>query len=107
MAVFFVSDQEIIIFDVIYTTKNMSNNLFRPTDLTIIDSTVVIKTGGPMGPGEILENNKIIAGDDLVAVDSLDCELLGYPAEEVVSIVKAHELGLDEIDYTKLKIVEA
>ncbi len=81
-------------------------NLFRPADLSIIDSSIVIKTGGPMGPGELLENHKIIAGADLVAVDALGCELLGYPAEEVISIVKAHEHGLGEIDYTKLKVIE-
>ncbi len=81
-------------------------NLFRPADLSIVDSTIVIKTGGPMGPGELHENHKIIAGADLVAVDAIGSELLGYPAEEIISIVKAHKHGLGEIDYSSLKITE-
>lgn len=81
-------------------------NKFQKSDLIIVDATKFITTGGPVGPGEIKQPEKIVAGTDLVAVDSLCCTYLDYSADDIVSIQKCHEFGLGEIDYSKLNVKE-
>jgi len=81
-------------------------NLLKKTDLCIVDSTSFITNNGPAGPGDIKTLNKIVAGSDIVAIDALCSTFLGYEPEEVIPTVKAHEAGIGEIDYQKLKIIE-
>lgn len=81
-------------------------NKFRKSDLIIVDATEFITTGGPVGPGETRKPNKIVAGTDLVAVDSLCCTYLDYTADDIVSIQKCYETDLGEIDFKKLNIKE-
>lgn len=78
-------------------------------NLTVIDATRVMTSGGPTGPGTVKQLNTIIAGTDPVAVDSAMVPLTkwyghSFKAENVKHIKFAHELGLGEIDLNKLTI---
>jgi uncharacterized protein (DUF362 family) len=80
-------------------------NLIKKTDLCIIDSTEFIIDNGPSGPGTLDKHSKVLAGTDIVALDALTSTYLGYAPEEIVSVVKAHETGLGDMDYNKLNII--
>ncbi|MBM3295141.1 MAG: DUF362 domain-containing protein [Candidatus Aminicenantes bacterium] len=77
----------------------------RPA-LNIVDATEIIKTNGPMGPGELLKPMKIVAGTDRVAIDAYCAGLLGFRPEEIIAIRLAAERKLGEIDLGKVRIEE-
>lgn len=82
-------------------------NKLRKPDLTIIDASEVLMTNGPNGPGEILRPGKIVAGTDMVAADSLAATIIGHGYGEILSITKAWETGLGEMDFNKYDIFYA
>lgn len=84
----------------------VDQNLLKKTDLCIADATEFITTNGPSGPGELKTVNKIVAGADIVAIDALCAEYLGYAPDEIMTNVLGNEAGLGQIDYTKLNILE-
>lgn len=75
--------------------------------LNIVDATEIIKTNGPMGPGELIKPGKIVAGIDRVAVDAYCATILGFKGEEIVAIKHAFERKLGEIDLQKAGVREA
>lgn len=80
-------------------------------DLTIVDATRALTTGGPGGPGKTVVLNKIVAGMDMVAVDSYAVGLTqwynkSFTGKQVKYIVEASDLGLGEIDTAKMNIKE-
>ncbi len=79
-------------------------NMLRQPDLILIDGTEFITTNGPVGPGETKTANKIFAGTDLVAMDCLGAETLGYPPAEINMIGKAEASGLGTSKIASLKI---
>lgn len=81
------------------------NTAVKPT-LNIVDATEIIRTNGPMGPGELIKPLKVIAGVDRVAIDTTCASILGLKGEELAQIKKAYEKKLGEIDLTKVKIQE-
>jgi uncharacterized protein (DUF362 family) len=81
------------------------NMVLKPT-LNIVDATELIRTNGPMGPGELIKPLKVIAGVDRVAVDAYCATLLGLKGEEIHMIRKAYERKLGEIDLKKVKLQE-
>jgi len=81
-------------------------NLLRVADLTIADAGEVLISNGPMGPGEIIKPMKIVAGSDMVAVDSYCCHLHGHAIGEVLTVKKADEAGIGKMDFNRLKIKE-
>lgn len=81
------------------------NMVVKPT-LCIVDATEIIKTNGPMGPGELIKPLKVIAGVDRVAIDSYSASLLGLKGEDIIHIRAAYEKKLGEIDLKKVKIQE-
>ena len=78
----------------------------RPT-LIILDATHALTTNGPKGPGKVVEFGEVIAGIDPVAVDAYGARLLGKQPGEIGCIVKAHELGVGEMDLDNLTIKAA
>ncbi len=84
----------------------VDQNLLKKTDLTIVDATEFITDNGPMGPGTLEKPMKIVAGTDIVAVDALCSTYLDYAPEEILTTVKAHEMGLGNMNYNELDIVE-
>lgn len=80
-------------------------------DLTIIDATRALTTGGPGGPGKTVKLDMAIAGKDIVAVDSYGVTIAewydqSFTGKQVKYIVEASELGIGEIDTGKMNIVK-
>jgi uncharacterized protein (DUF362 family) len=72
-----------------------------------VDATEIIRTNGPMGPGELVKPQKIVAGTDRVAIDAFCAKLQGLDPAEIVAIRKAGERKLGQSDLAKVKILEA
>ncbi|MDY6861741.1 MAG: DUF362 domain-containing protein [Thermodesulfobacteriota bacterium] len=74
--------------------------------LTILDAYRILLRHGPQGG--LMEDVKltyeIVAGADIVAVDSYGCSLFGIDPYEIGYIKLAHIAGLGEINIKKLKI---
>ncbi|MFC1718565.1 DUF362 domain-containing protein, partial [Candidatus Poribacteria bacterium] len=69
--------------------------LVRP-DLTIVDGTVGMEGMGPAS-GTPVNANLLIAGKDIVAVDSVASFLMGIDPAEVMTIIRGHQVGLGEM----------
>ncbi len=84
-------------------------NTVVKSDLTIIDATRVMTSGGPTGPGTVEKLNTVIASADPVAADAAVVSLTkwygqSFEAKQVKHIKLAHEMGLGEMNLEKLKI---
>ena len=78
-------------------------------DLTVIDATRVLSTGGPGGPGEVLTPDTIIASADMVAADAYAIsafEWYGrkYSPDQIKHVRLAHQRGLGRMDIENLGI---
>lgn len=82
------------------------NMVIKPA-LNIVDAVEIIRTNGPMGPGELVRPGKIIAGVDRVAVDAYCATVLGLKGADIIQIRKAWERKLGEMDLSKVKVTEA
>jgi len=79
--------------------------------LTILDATRVLVSGGPGGPGEVVRPNLIIAGIDPVAVDSYAVSVApwygqNFKGRQVKHLLMANQRGLGKIDLDQLKILK-
>jgi uncharacterized protein (DUF362 family) len=84
------------------------NLILRP-DLHILDATRILTKNGPTG-GKleyVKVKNQVIAGTDPVALDAYGTTLFDLQPHDIGHIVKAHELGLGEIDLNKIKLLGA
>jgi uncharacterized protein (DUF362 family) len=77
--------------------------------LTILDATRAMASGGPGGPGDVKKPNLIIAGVDPVAVDSFGVGIVpwygrSFKGRQVEHLLIAHQRGLGKIDVDKLNI---
>ena len=77
--------------------------------LTILDATRALASGGPGGPGEVKKTNLIIAGIDPIAVDSYGVSIVpwygqNFKGRQVEHILAAYQRGLGKIDIDQLKI---
>jgi uncharacterized protein (DUF362 family) len=82
------------------------NTIIHP-DLCVVDATELLTTNGPFGPGELIRPQKIIVGTDRVAVDAYCAGLLELNPHDIMTITKAHEHGLGEIDLSTVNLIEA
>ena len=78
-------------------------------DLTIIDGTRVLSTGGPGGPGKVLKKDTVIASKDMVAADAYAVSVFEwygkkFKPSQVRHIRLAHERGLGRADIENLSI---
>ncbi len=78
-------------------------------DLTVIDGTRVLSTGGPGGPGKVIRENTVIASKDMVAADAYAVaafEWYGrkFKPTQVRHIRLAHERGLGRADLENLSV---
>jgi uncharacterized protein (DUF362 family) len=79
--------------------------------LTILDATRALASGGPGGPGEVKKPNLVIAGTDPVAVDSYGVSLVpwygqNFKGRQVEHLLVAHQRGLGKIDIDQLKVIK-
>lgn len=77
--------------------------------LTLLDATRALASGGPGGPGDVKKPNLIIAGVDPVAVDSYGVSVVpwygqNFKGRQVEHLLIAHQRGLGKIDIDQLKI---
>ncbi|HVP80263.1 MAG TPA: DUF362 domain-containing protein [Thermodesulfobacteriota bacterium] len=77
--------------------------------LTILDATRALTSGGPGGPGEVQKPNLVIAGVDPIAVDSYGVSIVpwygqNFKGRQVEHLLAAHQRGLGKIDLDQLKI---
>ena len=77
--------------------------------LTILDATRALTSGGPGGPGEVKKPNLIIAGIDPVAVDSYGVSVVpwygqAFKGGQVEHLQIAHQRGLGKIDIEQSKV---
>ncbi len=84
--------------------------LLKP-QLTILDATRALVSGGPGGPGEVVKPNVVIAGTDPVAVDSYAVTLTpwygqNFKGRQVKHLLAASQRGLGKIDVDQLKILK-
>jgi uncharacterized protein (DUF362 family) len=68
------------------------NKAFTP-NLTIIDGTIGGEAFGPLSCKEV-NFETIIASNDVVAADSVACQLMGYDPKEITHLRLAHDSGL-------------
>jgi uncharacterized protein (DUF362 family) len=78
----------------------------RP-NLTVLDATRILLTGGPKGPGRVKEAECVVAGVDPVAVDSYGATLFGMSGSKIPYIVAAKALGVGELDLNRIQIKKA
>ncbi|RKX99753.1 cytoplasmic protein [Candidatus Poribacteria bacterium] len=91
--------------------RNLHQNLadiatrIRP-HLNILDAYRILVNHGPTGgrPEDVKLARKVIAGVDIVAVDSLGATLFGLKGEELGYVRNAHRMGLGEMDLGKLRV---
>jgi uncharacterized protein (DUF362 family) len=79
--------------------------------LTILDATRAMVSGGPGGPGDVKKPNLIVAGVDPVAVDSYGVGIVpwygrNFKGRQVEHLLIAHQRGLGQIDVETLKITK-
>lgn len=82
--------------------------VIRP-QLTVLDATRALASGGPGGPGDVKKPNLIIAGVDPLAVDAYGVGVVTWygkslKARQVEHLLVAYERGLGKIDLEKLNI---
>ncbi|MFW6137224.1 MAG: DUF362 domain-containing protein [Candidatus Aminicenantaceae bacterium] len=81
------------------------NTIIKP-HLCVVDAAEFIITNGPMGPGEVIKPQKVIAGVDRVAVDAYCTTLWDIKAEDIIMIKNAYERGLGRMDLSQVSIKE-
>ena len=74
------------------------------TDLIVMDANRILLTNGPNGPGQTSEEKTVIAGTDPVAIDTYSTTLLGRNPQDIAHIRFAYELGVGQIDLSKLDV---
>ena len=84
-------------------------NLVVYPKLTIIDATRILLRNGPTGGNlaDVKVLDTLVASADCVAADAYATTLFKMKPEELSSTVAAAELGLGEMDLSKVKIVDA
>jgi uncharacterized protein (DUF362 family) len=100
--------------EIFHSQVNMNQALadlatvIRP-QLTILDATRALTSGGPGGPGEVKKPNLIIAGIDPIAVDSYGVSIVpwygqNFKGRQVEHLQIAHQRGLGQIDIEQSKV---
>ncbi len=83
------------------------NTIVRPK-VTIIDCTRILLRNGPTGGSlaDVRVLDTLIASADIVSADAYATTLFGLKPSEVASTQAAFDLGLGEMDLTKVEVVK-
>jgi uncharacterized protein (DUF362 family) len=86
-------------------------NTLRKPDLVVVDAIRILLNNGPKGPGKTEDTGEVIAATDIVAVDAYTAGLFKHPKtgapyrpEDIQFVKNAYDLGLGEIDLSKVKL---
>ncbi len=82
------------------------NTVMRPA-LTVVDATRILLRNGPQGGRleDVAQKNTVLASVDPVAADAYATTLFDRAPGEIDSTVRAHAMGLGEMDLDKCRIV--
>jgi uncharacterized protein (DUF362 family) len=77
--------------------------------LNLIDAGRVLLNGGPTGPGPVVEENRLFASTDMVALDSVVASRYSFGAKtlkgsDIAHLVAAHKNGVGELDPEKIVV---
>ena len=80
---------------------------FLKADLAVIDATRVLASHGPMGPGEVIKADRVIASADMVAADAMAIDMFPWYGRDIMPrnvahVFEAHERGLGRMDLENL-----
>jgi uncharacterized protein (DUF362 family) len=86
-------------------------NTIRKPDLVVMDAIRILTTNGPKGPGKTEDIGQVIASTNIVAVDAYAAAFFKHPKtgkpfkpEEIKFIKNAYEMGLGEINLSKVRM---
>ena len=86
-------------------------NTIRKPDLVVMDAIRILTTNGPKGPGKTEDIGEVIASTDIVAPDAYSATFFKHPKtgkpfkpEEIRFVKNAYELGLGEINLSKVRV---
>ncbi len=86
-------------------------NTLRKPDLVVMDAIRILTTNGPKGPGKTEDIGEVIASTDVVAADAYAAAFFKNPKtgkpfrpEEIRFVKYAYDLGLGEIDLSKVRM---
>ena len=86
-------------------------NTLRKPDLVVMDVIRILTTNGPKGPGKTEDIGEVVVGTDSVAIDAYGATFFKHPKtgkpfkpEEIKFVKNAYELGLGEIDLSKVRL---
>jgi len=86
-------------------------NTLRKPDLVVMDAIRILTTNGPKGPGKTEDIGEVLVSTDIVALDAYAASYFKNPrtgkpfkAEEIGFVKHAYDLGLGEIDLTKVRM---
>ena len=85
--------------------------MHRRPQVTILDATRALISGGPAGPGEVAKPNLVVAGLDPVAVDAFGVSVApwygqNFKGKQVEHLAVAHQRGLGKIEMETLRILK-
>jgi uncharacterized protein (DUF362 family) len=91
-----------------FDDKIVDLNLARPSDLTVLDATRILVAHGPQGGRleDVRQPSTVVAGTDIVAVDSYATRFFGKKPSAIGHIRRAAERGLGTMDLSEVRIVE-
>ena len=77
--------------------------------LNIIDANYVLLTGGPVGPGNVINDKRMFASCDILALDSVVLSRYNFGGksispQEVAHLSASYQNGIGEIDIEKINI---
>jgi uncharacterized protein (DUF362 family) len=77
--------------------------------LNLIDAGRVLLNGGPTGPGPVVEENRLFAGTDMVALDSVVASRYSFGGKtlkgtDIAHLAAAHKNGVGEIDPERIAV---
>jgi uncharacterized protein (DUF362 family) len=86
-------------------------NTVRKPDLVVMDAIRILTTNGPKGPGKTEDIGEVITSTDIVAADAYAATFFKHPKtgrpfkpEEIKFVKNAYDLGLGEIDLSKVRV---
>lgn len=94
--------------ELVINSKGMADMTYvRPPDLVVVDGLVGVMSGPNREPLDIPDPKMkcIIAGYDVVAVDSICALVIGYRLDTIPGITQAASLGLGTNDLGKITVV--
>ncbi|MDK2978861.1 MAG: hypothetical protein PWP52_1575 [Bacteroidales bacterium] len=101
-----------IVWDRRYWHRNNLNQCiadfatYRKPDLNIVDAYQVMTKNGPRGTStaDLVKMKYLIVSDDMVAADAAAAKVFGIEPQDAEYIPMANQLGVGQIDLTKLNI---